>query len=135
MIHSGKRFIKNEKFGFQSKRPAQFHSFHHSIRKRTDCFFSDGLHFQKIYYLFENLSVADFFFSDCRGKKTGSDETVMTMNMPGQCHIGQNGHAREKFYVLKSSADAHADKFVSMQMGNVLSVEYYFALLGDDKNR
>ena len=52
------------------------------------------------------------------------------MNMASQRHVGQNGHTREKFNVLESSADAHTYKFVGMLMGNVFSVEYYSALLG-----
>jgi len=48
------------------------------------------------------------------------------MNMPRQRHIGQNSHAGKQFYILKGSADAHADKFVSVKIGNIFSVEDYF---------
>lgn len=52
------------------------------------------------------------------------------MNVPRQRHIGQNGHTRKKFDILKSPADAHTDKFVRVKVCNVFSVEDDLALLG-----
>src|SRR5664280_1428774 len=54
----------------------------------------------------------------------------MAVNVPGECHIGQYRHSREKLYVLKCSADTHSDKIGSMEMSNVLAVKKYFPFLG-----
>lgn len=50
--------------------------------------------------------------------------------MASKRHVGQNGHARKKFDILEGSADADADELVSMQMGNVLTIEDDLSLLG-----
>ena len=45
-------------------------------------------------------------------------------------HVRQDRHPREKFNVLKGSADAYPNQFMRFQMGDISPIEYNATALG-----